>query len=61
MEIFRKSSKNKRMEALLSASSLSKKKTTPKIQTESIKTFGKNGNQQTQKKRYRMKLEGKRG
>lgn len=39
------------MEALLSASSLSKKKqTTPKIQTESIKTFGKNGNQQTQKK-----------
>lgn len=52
------------MEALFSASSLSKKET-QKFKTESIKTFGKKAkmaNTQTNKqKRYRMKLEGKRG
>lgn len=48
------------MEALFSASSLSKKKqTTSKIQTESIKTFGKNGNQQTQKKGIEWSLKEK--
>lgn len=45
------------MEALFSASSLSKKNKQP--QTESIKTFGKNGNQQTQKKGIEWSLKEK--